>query len=89
MKGQMMGMSDLENIKLPDVQALISFGKLGFNLLASRMLSVLSMLGIIALSFDSVYSSSWQGAACVGILSLLVFLPSLRAESRRGEPKGE
>lgn len=70
-------------IGLPDITALVRFGKLGMRMMASRILSIISLLGVIALSGFVAYSPSWQGAACVGIVSFLVFIPSLKAESMR------
>jgi hypothetical protein len=79
-----MTMNDLDNIK-----ALVSFGKLGFSLLASRMISVLTLLGLLALSGYVAYVPSWQGAICVAVIALFVFQPALKAEGKREEPKGE
>ena len=79
----------MNELELPDLQALIAFGKVGIHMMASRMLSLLSLVGIVALSAYSVYSSSWQGAACVGVLALFVFGPALKAESKGREAKSE
>ena len=72
----------MNEIRLPDLQALIAFGKVGVNLLASRILSMTALFGTIALGAYAVYASSWQGAAITGILALFVFIPALKAESR-------
>jgi|HubBroStandDraft_2_1064218.scaffolds.fasta_scaffold11246_8 hypothetical protein len=70
---------------LPDLQALVAFGKLGIAILSARMLSVLALLATVALSGFVAYSPSWQGAACVLVLALVCFYPSLRVESARQE----
>ena len=79
----------MSDMNLPDMQALIAFGKMGFALLASRILSIVALTGTIALSAYVAYAPSWQGAACVGVVALFGFGPALKAESKRGEPKGE
>lgn len=79
-KGQQMKMNDMG---LPDITALVAFGKLGVAVLASRMLSLLSLVGIIALGAYSVYAASWQGAAVVGVVALLCFIPALKSESKQ------
>ena len=74
---------DMSEIKLPDVKALVAFGKLGVAVLSSRMLSLLSLVGVVALSTGVVYSPSWQGAAVVAVVALCVFIPALKAESKQ------
>ena len=81
-----MEMNDLTDIQLPDISALVAFGKLGVAVLASRMLSLVSLGGVVALSAYVAYSPSWQGAACVGIVAVFVFVPALKAESRFRSP---
>lgn len=73
----------MSDLNLPDIQALVSFGKIGMAIIASRLISILSMLGIVALSAYAIYASSWQGASCVAILSIFVFIPSLKLETSR------
>lgn len=73
----------MNELGIPDVKALVAFGKLGLAILASRMLSMTALLGILALSADSIYASSWQGAVCVAVLAFLVFMPALKAEAKR------
>lgn len=65
-----------------DIKMLVAFGKVGVQLLASRLLSLVALFGVVALSGYSVYMSSWQGAACVAILALFVFQPALKAERK-------
>lgn len=74
---------NLNDVKLPDVQALVAFGKLGVQVLSSRMLSLVGAGGVFALSFYVVYNPSWQGAACVTVTALAVFMPALKAEARK------
>lgn len=74
---------DMSEVKLPDVRALVAFGKLGVRVLASRMLSLLSLAGVIALSVGVVYSPSLYGAAVVGVMALFCFIPSLKAEAKQ------
>jgi hypothetical protein len=76
---------DMSEMKVPDVSALVAFGKLGMEIIACRMLSLLSLVGVIALSAYVAYSPSYVGAACVGILALCCFVPALKAESKRKE----
>jgi len=77
-----MAMSKMGDIGLPDIKMLVAFGKVGIEMLVSRILSLTALFGVVALSAYVAYSNSWPGAACVGILALLVFGPALRAESR-------
>lgn len=75
-----MNMNDLQ---VPDYRALVAFGKLGIEIMASRMLSLLALFGLIAIAAYSVYAVSWQGAVCVAIVAVFVFIPALRAETNR------
>lgn len=70
------------NLGLPDIQALVAFGKLGLALTASRILSITALFGVVALAAYSVYAQSWQGVAGVAIIAWLVFRPCLAAESK-------
>ena len=79
----------MNELGLPDMKALIAFGKMGFMLLSSRILSIVALTGTIALSAYVAYAPSWQGAACVGVVALFGFGPALKAEAKREEPKGE
>ena len=78
-----------EEMKVPDIQALIRFGKWGFWLLASRVLSLVALVGLLALAGYVAYSPSWQGAAVVAVVALAAFIPSLKTETRQAAPKGE
>lgn len=80
---------DLSELKLPDVKALVAFGRVGVAILASRLLSLTALFGVVALSAYVAYSPSWQGAACVGVLALFVFIPALKAESGSKASSGE
>lgn len=80
-------MSDMSNLKLPDVTALVAFGKLGCAVLASRMLSLLALVGVLALAAYVAYSPSNVGLAAVAIVAIFAFMPALKAESgQRQEP---
>jgi hypothetical protein len=74
-------------IDLPDMKALVAFAKVGISMMASRMLSLLALSGILALAAYSVYFTSVIGAGCVSIIAIFVFIPALKAESRREEAK--
>ena len=75
----------MNEFELPDVRALVAFGKVGVQLLASRVLSMLALVGVLALAGYSVYAVSWQGVAGVAILAVFVFIPALKAESKHEE----
>lgn len=75
---------NMNELKLPDVAALVAFGKLGLRLIASRAMSLLALLGCVALSTAVVYSPSWQGAAVAVGAMVFIFLPALKAESKQG-----
>lgn len=77
-KGQTMS----KEMEVPDLQALVRFGKLGMAMASARLLSIIALAGVLAISFYSVYFHSWIGACCAGILALFCFIPALRAESR-------
>jgi hypothetical protein len=79
----MTNLSEVENIKLPDMQALLAFGKVGVNMMAARILSVTSLAGVIGVSAYVSYNQSWQGVAVCAIMAFFVFGPALRAESAR------
>lgn len=76
---------NLNDLNVPDISALVRFGRLGVQMMASRILSLTALFGIIALGAYSVYASSWIGAAVVATLAIFAFIPSLKAESKRGE----
>ena len=78
-------MSNMGDMGVPDLKALVAFGKVGINMLASRMLSLGALLGVVALCGFVAYSPSWEGAAVTGILAIFVFIPSLRAESGKSQ----
>jgi asparagine N-glycosylation enzyme membrane subunit Stt3 len=70
---------------VPDVKMLVAFGKVGIEMLASRILSLAALFGIIALAAYSVYAVSWIGASCVAILAVFTFIPAVKLESNRKE----
>lgn len=78
---------DMSEIKLPEVKVLVAFGRIGVDLVASRMLSMTTLFGVVAVSSYSVYAASWQGAACVVVMAFC-FMVAVRAESRQA-PKEE
>lgn len=69
--------------EIDQVKALVAFGKLGLAIIASRMLSIISLFGLVALASYSVYAQSWQGVAETGIIAWFVFRPCLAHESKR------
>ena len=71
-----------ENMEMPDVKALVAFGKLGFSLMASRLMSVIALFGVLALGGFTIYIGSWQGVAVTAIIAWFVFRLALKAESR-------
>lgn len=74
---------------IPDLQALVRFGKLGMAMMAARLLSLTALAGTLAISFYSVYFHSWIGACCASILALFCFIPALRAETGKKPPTEE
>jgi hypothetical protein len=78
---------NLDNMN--DIKAVLQLGRLGLEAMSSRMLSFSALLGILGIACYVVWRPDWFGVAIVGILSVLVFIPALRAESlRRRELKG-
>ncbi len=76
----------MSDFNMPDIQSLVAFGKLGVKMMASRMISLIALFGTIALSAYVVYSPSWQGVVCAGIVACFVFVPALKAESKGATP---
>jgi hypothetical protein len=76
---------NMNDIGVPDISALVRFGRLGVQMMASRILSLTALFGIIALSAYSVYNESHVGAAICLVLALFVFIPSIKAESGRAQ----
>lgn len=70
------------------LKALIAFGKLGMQMASARIVSLLALLGGLALSGYVAYAPTWQGAACVGVVWIFGFIPALRAETKSA-PKEE
>lgn len=79
----------MDDLQLPDMKALVAFGKIGMAMIASRMLSMTALNGVVALAAYSIYAASWIGAACTGIVAIFVFVPALKAESNRKDSRGE
>lgn len=65
-----------------DLQALVAFGRMGLMMAASRMLSGLSLLGLLFLAWwvASTAEPSWQSVVVVGMVALC-FLAAVRAET--------
>jgi hypothetical protein len=78
-------MSNLNDLGVPDLKVMFAYAKVGISMLASRILSLTALFGIIALSAYAVYAVSYIGAAVVLILALFVFIPALKQESGRAE----
>jgi hypothetical protein len=78
-------MANMNDLGVPDISALVRFGRIGVEMMASRLLSLTALFGIIALSAYSVYNASYVGTAIVAVLALFVFIPSLKAESGRAQ----
>jgi hypothetical protein len=72
-----------------DLKALVAFGKVGMDMMASRILSLCALVGTVALSAYVAYSPSWQGAACVAIVACATFIPAIHAESKARQAPGE
>ena len=75
--------------EIPDLQALVRFGILGMAMASARLLSIIALCGVLAISFYSVYFHSWIGACCAGILALFCFIPALKAETKIKPPPEE
>ena len=76
---------NLNDMGVPDVKMLVAFGKVGIQMLASRLLSLTALFGTIALGAYAVYTASYIGAGVVLILALFVFIPALKSESGRAQ----
>lgn len=68
-----------------DVRALVKLAEAGAALFASRILTVIALLGILALCAYVAYRPTWEGVAVVVAASLFVFKPALNAESGQRE----
>jgi len=66
---------------LPDVRALVAFGKLGMELAGSKILSLCALFGVVAIAAYSVYAASYIGAVCSAILAAC-FAVAVKAESK-------
>jgi hypothetical protein len=75
----------MHDIGVPDLKVMFSYAKVGIQMLASRILSLTALFGIIALSAYSIYNASWIGASCVAILAVFTFIPAVKLESNRKE----
>ena len=76
---------NLNDIGVPDISALVRFGRIGVQMMASRILSLTALFGTIALGAYAVYTASYIGAGVVLILALFVFIPALKSESGRAQ----
>ena len=72
-------MSEMTDIDT--VRALVRFGRLGLEMLAVRILSVLALAGYLGLAGYVAYNPSWQGVSVCGILAI-VAISAFRAENR-------
>lgn len=70
------------------IKAILMFGKLGMQMAAMRIVSVLLSIGGLALAGFVAYSPSWQGAIVTGIIFVCGLIPALRTESKSAQ-KGE
>lgn len=68
-------------MKPNEIEAMIAVGRIGLNLAASRMMSISSIFGVVALAAYLIYSPSWQGVLVVGFVAV-VAITALRLESR-------
>lgn len=78
-----------DGLQLPDIKALVSFGKMGMEMMASRMLSLLALVGVLALSVFVVHNPSVIGAVVLATIAVAVFIPALMAESKGGSDDKE
>ena len=78
-------MSQMNDLGVPDIKMLVAFGKVGISMLASRILSLTALFGVVALAGYVTYNPSWPGASVVAVIALFVFVPALKAESTRRE----
>lgn len=73
-------------MQMNELKAIVAVGRIGMELAASRLMSLVLGSGVVALAGYVIYSPSWQGVAVVGLVSACGLLPSLRYEQR---PKQE
>jgi hypothetical protein len=73
----------MNDIGVPDLKVMFAYAKVGIQMLASRILSLTALFGVVALAGYVTYNPSWQGASVVAVIALFVFVPALKAESTR------
>lgn len=71
---------------IPDIAALVRFGRLGMAMFASRVLSILALSAFFGLCFYTVYApASWIGAAVCAIAAIVCMF-AMRAEAAARQP---
>jgi len=71
-------------MKANEVIAMVAFAKVGMSILASRIVSVCALVGVVGLSSYVIYNPSWQGVAVVALAAFCGLLPAIRSEGARG-----
>lgn len=72
---------NVHDMVIPDIKALVAYGRVGIEMMASRMLSLISLLGTLALAGYVAYSPTNAGLAAVAIVAIFAFMPALKAET--------
>lgn len=76
--------------QVADIKALVAFGRLGVELAGMRLLSLVSLLGMLFLAWwvASTPAPAWQSVVVVMVVALC-FLAAVRAESGQRHPPAQ
>lgn len=67
--------------EIDQVKALTAFGKVGVQMLSARILSMLSLLGLLGVGAGTLFYPTWH-AVCVCAILAVVAISAHRGESR-------
>lgn len=67
--------------QIDQVKTLVSFGKVGVQMLSARILSILSLAGLLGVGAAVVFYPTWHGV-CVCAILAVVAVSAHRGESR-------
>ena len=79
-------MSNMNDLKVPDMAAFVAFGKLGVQMVGARILSILSLVGMLGAGGAVIFYPTWHGVVVCAILAL-VAISAQRGEGRLYPPK--
>lgn len=72
-------------MEMVDVKALVAYGRVGIELMASKIVSLVCATGTVALSAYLIYSPSWQGVAVVYAM-VVVSMAAFKSEQPKDRP---